>query len=193
MCNVKEYKKHLRNILDALELGKYERGYYRTEVGDEETDIVHKHYVSYISQGTEIYPDYTYNTFGTTKEQETRLDIDTFCGDYKVESSFIIITERNSMVFKFNPLSMDKIEIVLREDGEMVERVPLKDFLTEEQYFMYNTLYNMPPFEDIHDLLVMAHELRPELMRKKFKLSGMLSEEFVDMESESFLFEVQTS
>lgn len=192
MCNIKEYKKHLRNILDAIELGKYERGYYRTEVGDAETDIVHKHYVSYISQGQEIYPDYTYNTFGTNKKQETRLDIDTFVGDYKIENSFIIITERNSMVFKFNPLSMDKIEIAIRADGEVAERIPLKDFLTEEQYFMYNTLYAMPPFEDIHALLVMAHELRPELMRKKFKLSGMLSEEFVDMESESFLFEVQT-
>lgn len=191
MCKVKEFKKHLRNVLDAIERGKYERGYYRTEVQVPDSNIVHKHYLSYLHKGQEIYPDYSYTPVGTKHSQETRLDIDTFTDDYKVESSFLLITESRSLVFKFNPQSMDKIEVAIRAGGEVAERIFLKDFLTEEQYFMYNTLYDMPPFEEIHALMVMAHELRPELMRKKYKFSGMLSEEFIDMESEAFLFEVQ--
>lgn len=190
MCKVLEYKKHIRNILDAIELGKFKRSMYRVNTEKLESNIIHKHYVSYHNHDNDVYPDYSYATSGTTKSQETRFDVDTFLEDVKDENSVVLITEHKELLFKFNPKTMDDIKVTIRAGGEVAERLTLKDFLTEEQYFMYNTLYDMPPFEELHSLLVMAHELRPELMRKKLKISGMLSEEFVDMESESFLFEV---
>lgn len=191
MSKVLEYKRHVRNILDAIELGKYKRGYYSVNSRELDSDIIHKHYVSYVNRGQEIYPDYSYNAVNIAEKQDTRFDVDTFVDDHVVERSVLILSENQEILYKFNPKSMDDIRVSIRSNGAFAEKIALKELLTEEQYFMYTTLYDIPAFEDVHALIVLAHELRAELMRKKYKISGLLRAELIDMQSESFLLEVE--
>ena len=190
MNKVLELKRHIRNIFDAIQAGEYKNGYYRCEFKVPDTEIEHKHHITYFHRGQEICYYYNYLSCGLDESQTTHLGISTTIDDDREEDSFITFTEKKQIAYKFVPATMDHIEVTIRHDGSDVERIPLKDFLTEEQFFMYSTIYDIPDYEDVRALAVMGQEYRGIMMRKHVKMQGMISQDVVDMESEAFLYEV---
>lgn len=191
MNKVLELKRHIRNILDALSAGEYRKGTIRCEYKVPDTEIIHKHLITYFHRGQDICYDYNYMSYGLDESSTVHLDIDTTVDDAREEDSFIIITEKKQLAYKFVPSTMDHIKVLIRFDGGVTERIPLKDILTEEQFFMYSTLYDLPEFDDVKELAVMGQQLRGEMMRKRIKIQGMFAQEIVDMESEAFLYEAK--
>lgn len=190
MNKVLELKRHISNIFNAIEVGEYKKGYFCCEYKVPETNIVHKHNITYFNRGQDICYNYNYTPCGLDKKHNTHLGINTTVDDSIEENSVIIITEEKELAFKFVPATMDRITVAIRHNGEVAERISLKDFLTEEQFFMYSTLYDIPDYEYVRVVAVMGQEFRGLMMRKRVKMQGMIAQEVVDIESEEFLYEV---
>lgn len=193
MSEVLKFRKHIETILEAIDEGEYKKQTIRRSHIDENTGVEHIHNVSYTNYEGELYTDYSYHCFKNKRESEIRLDIESYHHEDKTnpQKSLLFFGDRNEVVFKFHPKTLDDIQVRLRSKDDEVELVQLKNFLTEEQYFMYTTLYDLPEFTEIFNLMVMAHELRGHLLHKKYTLSGMFVKEVQDIGSEYFLSEVR--
>ena len=191
MNKVLELKRHIRNILDAISAGEYRKSKIRCEYKVPDTEIIHKHLITYFHRGQDICSDYNYMSYGLDESRTVHLDIDSTVDDILAEDSFIMVTEKKQLAFKFIPATMDHMMVIIQYGGGVKERILLKDILTEEQFFMYSTLYELPEFEEVKELAVMGQQLRGEMMRKRIKIQGMFAQEVVDMESEAFLYEAK--
>lgn len=190
MNKVLEFKKHTRNIIDAITAGEYKRRVLSSEFTDNETKRIHKHFVAYFHMNHCICYDYSYRQKNSIGETIQCLKIESIRDDDREEDSFILFTEKKELAFKFVPATMDNIEIRIHRNGTVVDKTPLRCFLTEEQYFMYSTLHDIPEFDTIKELAVMGQEYRGEMMRMRVKMQGIIPDVLEDMKSKEFLMEV---
>lgn len=192
MLEVEKYKQHVRHILDAIEEGNHKKQLYKSEYEDGE--VRHLHKLNYIyNEESGAAPDYSYSTYNSDFDKTIRLDIQSFdsLSFRSPEHSMLRIGLTGSIVFRFNPKTMDEIHVKLHSPEEML-LTTVKELLTEENYFMYSTLYNMPAYEEIQMLLVYMNRLRPELMRKRLQICGGFNKHVPDIGAYAFYQEVKT-
>lgn len=99
--------------------------------------------------------------------------------------SIIQLIDDGTYYFNFVPNSMDSVVVQFGDDYE--NQVRLQDFLTEEAYFMYNTLYKMPEFDELYGFMSLMHKFRAEFMKYNYIIRGRIPPKLIDMECYDFL------
>ena len=189
MQNIQDLKGHLTNIFDAIELGKFKKNSYNLSVDDKTSE--HWHQLNYISVKDGLYVQYGY--YVRPHDRSTRGNYITVESTNEISEesrSYMYVRDEGGIDLKVNPKTMDDMYVAFESDKEKI-KLPYQEMITEESYFMFSTLYNIPQYELFHELLCMLFECRAHIHKYKYILGIRVLPNVAELYTEDLIYEVK--